>query len=243
MQGPDSQQQKTGGMKSTQDQGGHRHPDTPNQRTTGFRYPMARGRCAVQSGPFGIGMARATAAVPPLRKPGHGRVMQSHFRVNPPNLSTVLDKTQTQLRLFARDQIITIATHRAHRIRPHQSIAATGLGRTDGGVPFTVAQAVIDRCIRKAFTPSATNYGGCGVPIRKGKRCRNPLGLHLAISIHKLHEPGIDLCQPCIARARGGKGLRHIQSHNSCAQTCGQIDAAITGPTVNINHPSYLRHQ
>lgn len=68
--------------------------------------------------------------------------MQGHFGLQPPDLPARAPQPQAKLWLLARDQSLTIAADLLQGDAPHQSIAATGLGLANRGVPFLVAEAV-----------------------------------------------------------------------------------------------------
>jgi colanic acid/amylovoran biosynthesis glycosyltransferase len=113
----------------------------------------------MSGGSFGVGVARADGAPPPLSKPSHGRVVKGHLGVDPEHLPAALTHAQAEIRLLAGDQIGVVPPHLLDGGDAHEGVAAAGIRVAHGRVPLHVAEAVVDRRLGVALATPATHDG------------------------------------------------------------------------------------
>src|SRR5205807_5029812 len=82
---------------------------------------------------------------PPLAEPGHGRIVQSHLGINPPNLPARCPQAHTQFRFLASDHVCAVPPYLLEGICPDKHVSPAGFGGPDRGVPLDIAQSVINR--------------------------------------------------------------------------------------------------
>ena len=173
----------------------------------------------MKPGDLGVRVAAAHAARPPLGKMHDRGVVTRHFDVEPPNLPIPLPQPQTKFRLFAGDQLRSIAADGVERVRSNQRVAAAGVGLANRRVPLEVAKRVINRGCRILFTPPPTDDRDLRASGEKGARLGEPMALQDAVPVDKLDKPnrgiaGFQRLIAGVARPRGGEWKAEVEVHH-----------------------------
>src|SRR5687767_9623391 len=102
----------------------------------------------VEPGNLSIAKSTPNRTDPPLTKPQHVSIVQSHFRIQAPNSPTLPAQSNAKLWFLAGHQPrLKTANHFECR-QAHQSIAATSQCITNGGRPFSIAETIVNRSVR-----------------------------------------------------------------------------------------------
>src|SRR3989442_15637363 len=96
-------------------------------------------------------MATAHGATPPLAEAGHRSVVPRHVVGDAPYARAARADTQAQLGLLAGDQAFAKAADSGEHVTAHHCDAATRISLADRAIPLHVAQAVVNRSLRKAL--------------------------------------------------------------------------------------------
>ena len=202
----------------------------------------------MQGGAFGIGVPGTTAALPPLRHPGHRRVVQRHFRIQPPDPPAKGAHPETHLRLFSGNQILAIALYGIQCGAPHQRVAPAGLRLAHGAVPFGVDHAIPKACLGVAFAAASADHGQLGRGIQRGAGGVEPSGIKGAVAIDELDvlPLGCEVAHAGIAgvaRPGGGEGLAHVEADHLDPGGAGMLDRAVGRAGIDINQGIGAPHQ
>src|SRR6266566_9982467 len=106
----------------------------------------------------------ADASPPPLVKARHRRIVARHLKVQTEKLPVRHPQPESQLRIFARNDVVAISADCLKRGDPHHHVSAKCLGLPNWRIPLKVAQPVVNRMVRIAFASSAkygAGLGGC----------------------------------------------------------------------------------
>src|SRR5688572_3363402 len=96
-------------------------------------------------------VAASDRAPPPLKKSPHCCVMDGHVLVQPPDPPAGGTQPHAKLGFLACDEIVAKSACRHEGCRPNQRVAAAGARVPERGVPFYVAEHVVDRVLRMPF--------------------------------------------------------------------------------------------
>lgn len=164
--------------------------------------------------------------------------MPCHLRLQPVDAPAGLPQPQAQFGFLAGNQILAKAADPVKGRAPHQRVPAAGQRLAHRGVPFRVAECVVDAGLRKPFAAPPAGHGGPGGGFQKGPRGGNPALAHLAIAIDELQVCGALRPQPRAARIAGAgrrEGLREIQFDDAGPGRAGNGEAVIRRPGIHID--------
>jgi hypothetical protein len=211
---------------------------------------MPLGPVAMQRRPFGKSMTRAATAAPPLREMQHRGIVPRHLGLEPPDPPAAPPKPQAKFGLLPGDQILAVSPHFLQGGKPHQRIAAAGLGLAHRGIPFRIGQPVVDRGLGMDLAPPPADHREIGPRLQIARGRGNPARVQLAIAIEKLHEFGtLRLGAPGepgetgIASAGGGEGKAEVKLHHLGPAGARRRDGAIGRAAVDIDHLTDLGFQ
>src|SRR5262245_58294758 len=112
---------------------------------------MPFGWRSVDMSPLRECIAIPDSAPPPLTKSRHGRIVQSHFSVEPPDAPARCAQAYGQFGFLAGDQIIAETPYCLKRTHTNHHNSAKRARLTSGPIPFLVAQPIVDRSIGVAL--------------------------------------------------------------------------------------------
>jgi len=202
---------------------------------------MTFGRRAVQMSALREGISGAHGSPPPFAKSGESCIVQGHFRIQAPDGPSCGTEAHAQFRLLARDQIGAKAAGRFERIGAHHGNAAAGHRRADWGVPFDIAQGVVDRTRRIFLAQSAARDSRVMVAGEKGGRSIEPARYQLTVTIDKLHVLDIrgelaQAAEPLITSPRCSERYVHIQFNDVHSQGLRDLHGTIRRARIDIYH-------
>ncbi len=140
----------------------HRKKGSPEQDSLVLPPPRTVNGRAVKRRQFCIGPSRTKGAAPPLRKLGHGGIVNDHFVRSPTDLSSTAAQAQAEFSFLPADERLqepSCLTEGSHAV---ECVPAAGVRLTWGRIPLQVAKTIVDRTLAVPFANSPANSGHFG---------------------------------------------------------------------------------
>lgn len=158
-----------------------------------------------------VGIATSARALPPLRERCHSRVVDGHLVSNAVNLPAVAAKAVAEVGLLAGNERGVKTSGALEGRRAHEGVAPARAGLADGGVPFHVAQLVVDGSLGVALAATSADNSNFGMVVEVAGGQSQPSSLKLAVAIDELDKGGSrrvlhETLEPGVAGPRRRKG-------------------------------------